>query len=55
MSWTNVAVVFIFVAGAVTMGALGQKELALCLAGAAAGFIHSGGGERRVVRGKDPS
>jgi len=42
MSWQSVAVIFIFVSGAVTSAALGQKELALCLAGGAAGFVHLG-------------
>ena len=42
MSWQNVSVIFIFVSGAVTAAALGQKELALCLAGGAAGFVHLG-------------
>lgn len=47
MSWQSVAVVFTFVAGAVTSAALGSKELALCLAGAAAGFVHLGNREPR--------
>jgi len=43
MSWPKVAVIFIFVAGAVTAAAMGQKDLGLCLAAAAAGFVHLGG------------
>lgn len=42
MSWPKVSVVLIFVAGAVTSAAMGNKELALCLAGAAAGFVNFG-------------
>lgn len=41
MSWPNVATVLIFVAGAVTLEALGHKDVALLLAGAAAGFAQS--------------
>lgn len=43
MSWPKVAVIGIFVGGAVTAAALGQKDLGLCLAAAAAGFVHLGG------------
>lgn len=52
MSWPKVAVIFIFVAGAVTAAAMGQKDLGLCLAAAAAGFVHLGGqlGRGRKLR-----
>lgn len=48
MSWPKVAVIFIFVAGAVVAAKLGQKDLGLCLAAAAAGFVHLGAAARRT-------
>jgi hypothetical protein len=50
MSWPKVAVIFIFVAGAVVAASLGQKDLGLCLAAAAAGFVHLGNDRSTVVR-----
>lgn len=55
MSWQSVSVIFIFVAGAVGSAGLGHKELALCLAGAAAGFVHLGGRIGRVKKKLPPT
>lgn len=54
MSWPNVATIFIFVAGAVTAAAMHHEELGLCLAGAAAGFVHFGGGGRAQIPKVEP-
>lgn len=42
MSWQGVAVVLMFVAGSLGAAALGKENLAMVLAGAAAGYITAG-------------